>query len=46
VLLAREAGALTYDWGGSEHGIDSDFTIASVAALKGEMLELLMSVRR
>ncbi len=46
VLLAREAGALTYDWDGSEHDIDSDFTVASAPTLKREMLELLKTIRR
>ena len=46
VLLAREAGALTYDRDGSEHDIDSEFTIASVASVKPEMLEVLAAVRR
>lgn len=41
VLLAREAGALTYDGDGSEHGVDSRFTIASAPGLKDELLELL-----
>lgn len=41
VLLAREAGALTYDWDGSEHGVDSRFTIASAPSLKRLLLELL-----
>ena len=45
VLLAREAGGLTYDWDGSEHGIDSDFTVASAPELKPEILELLKVVR-
>jgi fructose-1,6-bisphosphatase/inositol monophosphatase family enzyme len=43
VLLAREAGALAYDWDGSEHGVDSRFTIASTPGLKGGLLELLPS---
>jgi myo-inositol-1(or 4)-monophosphatase len=43
VLLAREAGALAYDWDGSEHGVDSRFTIASTPGLKGRLLELLPS---
>ena len=46
VLIAREAGALTYDWDGSEHGIDSEFTLASLPEVKPEMLELLKAVRR
>ncbi len=41
VLLAREAGGLAYDWDGSEHGVDSRFTIASTPGLKGSLLELL-----
>jgi myo-inositol-1(or 4)-monophosphatase len=44
VLLAREAGALTYDWDGSEHGVGSRFTIASAAGLKSILLELLPAV--
>jgi myo-inositol-1(or 4)-monophosphatase len=43
VLLAREAGALAYDEDGSEHGVDSRFTIASTAGLKDSLLELLPS---
>ena len=46
VLLAREAGGLTYDWDGSEHDIDSDSTIASAPGLKPELLQLLELVRR
>ncbi len=46
VLLAREAGALTYDWDGSEHDIDSDFTLASVPEVKPKILELLEAIRR
>jgi myo-inositol-1(or 4)-monophosphatase len=41
VLLAREAGGLSYDWDGTEHGIDSRFTIASAPGLKTSLLELL-----
>lgn len=41
VLLAREAGRLTYDWDGSEHSVDSRFTIASAPGLKGSLLEML-----
>jgi myo-inositol-1(or 4)-monophosphatase len=41
VLLAREAGGLTYDFDGSEHDVDSRFTIASAPSLKGSLLELL-----
>jgi myo-inositol-1(or 4)-monophosphatase len=41
VLLAREAGGLAYDWDGTEHGVDSHFTIASTPGLKGSLLELL-----
>ncbi len=43
VLLAREAGALAYDGDGSEHGVDSRFTIASTPGLKDSLLELLPS---
>jgi myo-inositol-1(or 4)-monophosphatase len=43
VLLAREAGALAYDADGSEHRVDSRFTIASTPGLKGSLLELLRS---
>jgi myo-inositol-1(or 4)-monophosphatase len=45
VLLAREAGGLTYDWDGSEHGVDSRFTIASTPSLKRSLLELLPALR-
>jgi myo-inositol-1(or 4)-monophosphatase len=41
VLLAREAGGLTYDSDGSAHGVDSRFTIASAPGLKSLLLELL-----
>jgi myo-inositol-1(or 4)-monophosphatase len=41
VLLAREAGGSTYDWDGSEHSVDSRFTIASASGLKSSLLELL-----
>jgi myo-inositol-1(or 4)-monophosphatase len=41
VLLAREAGGLSYDWDGTEHGVDSRFTIASAPSLKSSLLELL-----
>ncbi|HTU78417.1 MAG TPA: inositol monophosphatase [Solirubrobacteraceae bacterium] len=41
VLLAREAGGLAYDWDGSQHGVDSRFTIASAPRLKDSLLELL-----
>jgi myo-inositol-1(or 4)-monophosphatase len=41
VLLEREAGGLTYDSDGSEHGVDSRFTIASAPGLKNLLLELL-----
>lgn len=44
VLLAREAGGLSYDWDGSEHGVDSRFTIASAPSLKSSLLELLAAV--
>jgi myo-inositol-1(or 4)-monophosphatase len=45
VLLAREAGGLAYDWDGSEHAVDSRFTIASVPSLKSSLLELLPPVQ-
>ncbi len=45
VLLAREAGGATYDWDGSEHDVDSSFTISSTADLKPAMLELLSGIR-
>jgi myo-inositol-1(or 4)-monophosphatase len=41
VLLEREAGGLTYDSDGAEHGVDSRFTIASAPGLKNLLLELL-----
>ena len=41
VLLAREAGGLAYDWDGSQHDVDSRFTIASPAGLKNALLALL-----
>jgi myo-inositol-1(or 4)-monophosphatase len=41
VLLAREAGGLAYDWDGSEHDVDSRFTIASAPGLRRTLLELL-----
>lgn len=41
VLLAREAGGSTYDWDGSEHSVDSRFTITSAPRLKHSLLELL-----
>jgi myo-inositol-1(or 4)-monophosphatase len=41
VLLAREAGGLTYDWDGREHDVESRFTIASSPSLKDSLLELL-----
>ncbi|HXW59730.1 MAG TPA: inositol monophosphatase family protein [Solirubrobacteraceae bacterium] len=41
VLLAREAGALTFDWDGSEHDVDSRFTLACDPALKPILLQLL-----
>ncbi len=44
VLLAREAGGLTYDWDGTEHGVGSRFTIASAPSLKRSLLELLPAV--
>jgi myo-inositol-1(or 4)-monophosphatase len=44
VLLAREAGGLTYDWDGSEHGVNSRFTIASAPELKSSLLGLLARV--
>lgn len=40
VLLAREAGGLVYDFDGSEHSVDSRFTIASAPGLKSHLLEL------
>jgi myo-inositol-1(or 4)-monophosphatase len=45
VLLAREAGGLVYDWDGSEHGLGSNFTIASAPSLKRSLLELLPGPR-
>jgi myo-inositol-1(or 4)-monophosphatase len=45
VLLAREAGGLAYDRDGSEHGLGSRFTIASMRGLKGPILELLPAAR-
>ena len=44
VLLAREAGGLAYDSNGSEHNVDSRFTIASAPGLKPSLLELLPAV--
>jgi myo-inositol-1(or 4)-monophosphatase len=44
VLLAREAGGLAYDRDGSDHGVDSRFTIDSVSGLKSSLLELLPAV--
>jgi myo-inositol-1(or 4)-monophosphatase len=44
VLLAREAGGLAYDRDGSEHGVDSRFTIASAPSLKSSLTELLAAV--
>jgi myo-inositol-1(or 4)-monophosphatase len=41
VLLAREAGGLAYDWDGTDHRVDSRFTIASAPGLKDGLLELL-----
>lgn len=41
VLLAREAGGATYDWDGSEHGVESRFTLASAPGLKASVLEVL-----
>ena len=41
VLLARESGAVTYDFDGSEHGVESHFTIASMPGLKSLLLRLL-----
>lgn len=41
VLLARESGGLVYDCDGSEHGVDSRFTIASAPSLKHALLEML-----
>lgn len=40
VLLAREAGGLVYDFDGSDHGVDSRFTIASTPGLKSHLLGL------
>ena len=45
VLLVREAGGLTYDWDGSEHGLDSFFTLASAPSLKNALLGLLPEIR-
>jgi myo-inositol-1(or 4)-monophosphatase len=44
VLLVREAGGLTYDRDGSEHGLDSLFTLASVPSLKNTLLGLLPGI--
>jgi len=44
VLLAREAGGLAYDCDGSEHSVDSRFTIASAPSLKGLLIELLAAL--
>jgi myo-inositol-1(or 4)-monophosphatase len=44
VLLVREAGGLTYDRDGSEHGVESRFTIASAPGLKTSLLELLVAL--
>lgn len=44
VLLAREAGARTYDGDGSEHDVDSRFTIASAPGLEHELLALLKGI--
>jgi myo-inositol-1(or 4)-monophosphatase len=41
VLLAREAGAVVYDWDGSEHTLESRFTLASSVGLKENLLSLL-----
>jgi myo-inositol-1(or 4)-monophosphatase len=41
VLPAREAGGLTHDWDGTDHGVDSHFTIVSEPSLKSSLLELL-----
>jgi fructose-1,6-bisphosphatase/inositol monophosphatase family enzyme len=40
-IKGSEAGGLTYDWDGSEHSVDSRFTIASAPSLKPSLLELL-----
>jgi myo-inositol-1(or 4)-monophosphatase len=44
VLLVREAGGLVYDLDGSDHGLDSRVTLASVAGLKRELLALIPSL--
>ncbi len=41
VLLAREAGGLAFDGDGSEHDVQSRFTIASGAQLKSGLIDLL-----
>lgn len=43
-LVLREAGGLTCDWDGSEHGVDSRLTIASAPGLKPGLFELLPAV--
>ncbi len=43
-LLAREAGAEVYDGDGSDHRVESRFTLASASALKGEVLALLEGI--
>jgi len=42
ILLAREAGGLAYDRDGSEHGLESRFTIASAPNLKSSLLEMFL----
>jgi myo-inositol-1(or 4)-monophosphatase len=44
VLIACEAGALAYDQDGSDHDVDSRFTLASAPALKHDLLELLAGI--
>ncbi len=41
VLIAREAGAMAYDWDGGEHSMESLYTVVSHSALKDEFLPLL-----
>jgi myo-inositol-1(or 4)-monophosphatase len=41
VLLVREAGGLAYDRDGSQHDVDSRFTIASAPGVKDSLLGLL-----
>jgi myo-inositol-1(or 4)-monophosphatase len=42
ILLAREAGGLAYDCNGSEHDLESRFTIASAPNLKSSLLEMFI----